>query len=150
MKISRLHEQTVTWTPGPSGAPQASTVDELAGFLHSRRGLPGYALESGRSNSEGWHVLCAVYRDEGGWPVSILVLKLLRGNVELVDIATVPERRGEGLMMGMVVFMYEHGFDMRDVGAMWTGPLTADGEAMRDRGLEIAETIYPKEMPDAA
>lgn len=84
----------------------------------------------------GWPSRSVVYRGVNGQPIGVLHLRYWNGKPELVDIAVDSEHRRRGVARSMVACAKASGVDLREIGAVWEGPLTDDAVALRD-GLEV-------------
>lgn len=122
----------MTWTPGPTGHPVPPTLDDLARYLPRKgKGPDGIRMEPGIPAEDGMPVLVCVWR-VAHWPIGILAMRLLDGTPEIVNIAVKPSFQRIGVARKLCECALENGIDLRDVGSIWSGPLTPDGERLRD------------------
>lgn len=98
-----------------------------------RTGPAGLRVENGLVSPSGFPTINVVCRDFDGEPIGILNLRLLDGTPEIIDIAVRPEYRRKGIAKSLLLTARQAGFDARDIGAVWEGPLTPEGKALRDR-----------------
>lgn len=142
----------LVWTPGPTGQPVPPTVEELTAYLpRNGKGPNGLSLEHGVPAEDQMPVVACVYR-AAHRPVGVLVIKLLEGTPEIVNIAVLENWRRRGIGRALCEAMLEHGIDLRDVGSVWDARLTAEGRALRD-GLAGDRERYgfaSWERPEAA
>lgn len=132
----------IKWTPGPLlGIPQAPSINSLAQYLAARTGPAGLSFEAAQpwEHGETWAV---VMRIKTGQPIGILILRMYDGTPGLVDFAVDPGYRRLGVAKLLAVEAKRHGIDLRDTGAIWDGPLTDEGRALRDSLVEWAHGIY--------
>lgn len=130
----------MTWTPGPTGAPVAPSLDDLLERVVEHSGPDGVRLEFGKPDTDAMPVLVAVHRTAGR-PVGVLMLKWLGDAPEIINIAVHPDHQRRGIGRGLCEAVLRLGIDLRDMGAVWGPSLTAEGEALRD-GLAFDRARY--------
>lgn len=132
------------WIPNPGVTqPAPPTVQELvAQWVPQAEGPEGIRMEEGPTSPTGMPVVNFVFRNRAGEPVGILHFRMLDGTPEIVDIAVLPRYQRLGIGWALVTFAKKHGFDLRDVGSIYDGPLTDEGKNFRDKAIERGTEIY--------